>query len=207
MRTSSRGVTVVLFDEVELLDVAAVVSVLTTAGRQWNYRPFKITTAASKPGLVPTRSQTNIEASRLLGSVAQPEIVVVPGGYGARRALDDAALVEWLAKMGTLEHLVAVGNGALLLAKAGLLADRDVAARGDTKELLAALEPTARIDETSQFRESRGTITAATSLAGIDAALFLVEKILGKKQAAQVAFGLGAPYAPSSVDLDLLRSK
>ena len=42
MRTSARNVTLVLFDEVEALDFAAVLQVLTQAGRHWNWRPFKI---------------------------------------------------------------------------------------------------------------------------------------------------------------------
>jgi transcriptional regulator GlxA family with amidase domain len=206
MRTSSRRVVVVLFDEVELLDVAAVVSVLSSAGRQWNFRPFKIVTAATKTGLVPTRSQVKLEAAEALEGAAASELVVIPGGYGARKAADDGALVARVAAMAPAEFL-AIGNGALVLAKAGLLADRDVAARGDTARLVAELEPTARVDETTPFCDSRGTVTAATSLAAVDAALLFVERALGKKQASQLAVALGASYTSAAADVALLEPK
>ena len=44
MRTSARTVAVVLFDEVELLDVAGPLQVLTLAGRHWTFRTFSVHT-------------------------------------------------------------------------------------------------------------------------------------------------------------------
>ena len=46
MRTKARRVIVVVFDEVELLDVAAPLEVLSTAGRRWNFRPYKVEVVA-----------------------------------------------------------------------------------------------------------------------------------------------------------------
>jgi transcriptional regulator GlxA family with amidase domain len=89
MRTKARRVVVVVFDEVELLDVAAPLEVLSTAGRRWNFRPYKVEVAAQQAGLVSTRNQMRIEAATRLADAAPAEIVIVPGGYGARRFAED----------------------------------------------------------------------------------------------------------------------
>jgi transcriptional regulator GlxA family with amidase domain len=208
MRTSARSVSLVLFDEVELFDVACLLQVLSAAGRQWNFRPFKVTAVAETPGLVDTRAQLRVEAKRPFSEVTTSEIVLVPGGYGARRALANAALTGWLAEVGAgAERVIAVGNGILLLAKAGLLANQDVAAPSEIADLLAELEPAARLDRSAEFRASGNVLTAATSLAAVDVALALVESVLGKKQADGVARALGKKVEPPSTGVRIVESE
>src|SRR5689334_18507838 len=129
MRTSSRSVALLLFDEVELLDVGALLGVLTTAGRQWNFRPFKVHAVSAQPGLVETRSQIRLESDGSFDSCEEPEILLVPGGYGARRALADESTIAWLRRAGAgAERCCGIGNGVLLLAKAGVCDGLEVAA-------------------------------------------------------------------------------
>jgi len=197
MRTSARTVGVVLFDEVELIDIAGPVQVLSLAGRQWNFRPFKIRPVAKAAGLVTTRNQLRLEATHAFDAVARPELVLVPGGYGARRALDDDRLVTYLASAGeTAELVLGVGWGALLLAKAGLLAGASVAAPTESRELLSELEPTSVIDSQRRVLSSGKLITASSSAAGIDLGLSAVYRLLGAKQALALAEKLGHEWTP-----------
>jgi transcriptional regulator GlxA family with amidase domain len=183
---------VLLFDEVELLDVAAVCAVLGAAGRQWNFRPFKLVPIATAARSVDTRSQLRIDATASLAEHPSPEIVVVPGGYGARRAQGDPSVVSWLSRAGAgATHVLAIGNGTLLAASAGLVGDDDVAATPELAPALAAACPSARIDATSRFRESGKLITSTPGGAAAAAALRLVTLLLGDKQARQVAASLG----------------
>jgi transcriptional regulator GlxA family with amidase domain len=206
MRTSSRTVAVLLFAEVELLDVAGPLQVLTMAGRAWNYRPFKVLTLAAAPGAIETRSQLSIEALVPLSECRDPEIVIVPGGYGARRALDSPDIVEWLAHAGgAASHVLATGNGVLLLAKAGLIEGADVSVPRDAAELLSELCPSARPDADARWRESGRMLTAATAAGAMDAALQLVARMVGRKQAQAVASALGIAWSdPSSTGVDIL---
>jgi transcriptional regulator GlxA family with amidase domain len=196
VRTSSRPVAVVLFDEVELFDVAAVSGVLTTAGRQWNYRPFRVHPVAARAGMIDTRSQVRLEATTTLDGLTAPEIVVVPGGYGARRALSDAALVAWLRAAGrTATHFVGVGNGVLLLGAAGILPGVDVAVQHELKDALVEIAMECRPDTDSRFRQSGRVFTAAASGGAAEAALALVAALLGAKQGRTVADALGLPFS------------
>lgn len=187
---------ILLFDEVELLDVAGVCSVLSAAGRQWNFRPFKIHAVGTRAGLVETRSQVRLEAKLTLSDVPSPEVLVVPGGYGARRALSDSSLLGWLARAGpAATHVLGIGNGLLLLGAAGVLGDRSVAAGRDLGPLLHDSAPGATLNHEARALESRGLFTAQGSAAAADAALTLVSSVLGAKQARAVAETLGIPLA------------
>jgi transcriptional regulator GlxA family with amidase domain len=193
-------VAVVLFDEVELLDVAGVASVLGAAGRQWNYRPFRIVPVGKQAGAVDTRSQIRIEARSLFRDCPTPELVVVPGGYGARRALGDAEIVGYLRDVApSVTQFLSVGNGALLLAAADLTADLDVVVPTEIAAALTELSPTTRPDVVARFRESGKVLSAGAAAGAIDAALHLVSKLLGKKQAETVALSLGISWNEGSV--------
>ncbi|HEX4335310.1 MAG TPA: DJ-1/PfpI family protein [Polyangiaceae bacterium] len=202
MRTSSRSLAVVLFDEVALLDVTGPLEVLTTAGRTWNFRLFKVHTVAAKASRVTTRSQLEIDARTTFDELPSPELLLVPGGYGARRALSDDALVAYIARAGaSATHLFGVGNGTLLLGKAGLLGDAEVSVTSDVAELLGEIAPAARPDTKARFRKEGRLLTAATPSGAVDGALRLVVELLGNKQAIAVALALGVtpPAAPGDV--------
>lgn len=195
MRTSSRSVALLLFDEVELFDVGGALGVLTAAGRQWNWRPFKVHAVAPRPGSVHTRSQIQFEAAAALDSCLAPEILLVPGGYGARRMLSDDRTMAWVSRAGrSAEKCIGIGNGVLVLARAGLCDGLDVAANRETAELLVELSPTARHNGTARFVEDGKLLTASTAGGGVEAALHLVAALLGKKQAQSVAASLGVTW-------------
>jgi transcriptional regulator GlxA family with amidase domain len=195
MRTSSRVVSLLLFEEVELLDVGGPLGVLTTAGRQWNWRPFKIQGVSTRAGLIDTRSQIRVESETTLDAVATAEILIVPGGYGARRLLDDGPTIDWVRRSGDkAEHCFGIGNGILVLAKAGLCVGVEVAASRDSADLLSELSPSTRRNGTARFIEDGKLLTAPNAMGAIEASLRLVSRVLGKKQAQGVAASLGVAW-------------
>ncbi len=188
MRTSSRPVALLLFEEVELLDVAGPAQALSLAGRQWNWRPFKLFAVSAAPGPISTRGQIDILAGVAFADCPDPEIIIVPGGYGARRALDDEMLVEWLREKGAQADLLAcVGYGALLLGKAGLLGDTEVSVPADAVELVNELAPEARPDPSRTLIDSGKIISARGGGAAIQLGLGIVGRSLGPKQVSIVA--------------------
>jgi transcriptional regulator GlxA family with amidase domain len=145
VRTSSRTLAVLLFDEVELWDVAAVMQVASLAGRHWNWRPFRLLPTAEKAGLIDTRSQLRLEAQYTLGNCPAPEILLVPGGYGARRAAQNALITEWCARVWPrLELALAIGSGVLVLGAAGLIDGEVVAVSAENLETFSASLPNTR---------------------------------------------------------------
>jgi transcriptional regulator GlxA family with amidase domain len=207
MRTSSRPVALLLFDEVELLDVVAPAQALSLAGRQWNWRPFKLHAVSTSQRLIATRTQLAVSSEITLAECPPPEIIVVPGGYGARRALDDEALVGWLAEHGQrAEVLACVGYGALLLGKAGLLGDAEVSVPTDAVDLLKSIAPEARPDPARNTIDSGKITSARGGGAALQLGLNIVARCLGPKQASAVADQLAMEWdgaAPVRMRIDL----
>ena len=196
MRTRSRSVALVLYDEVEVLDVAAPLQALTLAGRQWNWRAFRIDTVARRAGTIATRNQLDLVARHPLTEIGDPELVLLPGGYGARRASDDEQLLAWLRSVGPgAEHLAAVGWGVLPLARAGLLDGRRVAAGEAVTEALTELAPQVCARDAA-LEVDGGMFTARDSSAALTLGLELVATILGNKQASAVASIMGHAWSP-----------
>jgi transcriptional regulator GlxA family with amidase domain len=207
MRTSSRSLAVVLFDEVALLDVAGPLEVLTTAGRTWNFRLFKVHTVAAQVGRLNTRSQLELEATTSFDDLPSPEFLLVPGGYGARRALSDDAVLAYLSRAGAAAtHLFGIGNGTLLLGKAGLLGNAEVSVTQDAAELLRDIAPEARPDTEARHRRDGRLVTAATPGGAVDAALRVVAELLGNKQARAVAAALGAAPPSAAGDVAIVNT-
>ena len=117
MRTRARRVACVVFDEVELFDLATVIAVLTSTGRRWNFRPFKMDLCSPTPGLVGTRNQLRFEAPSALATAPPADVLFLPSGYGARAALREPELLAAIHRLGaTAEIVAAIGWGVPLLA-------------------------------------------------------------------------------------------
>src|SRR5690606_28144705 len=111
-------------------------------------------------------SQLRVEARHSLESCPAPEIMYVPGGYGARRAAQDEAMIDWCRRAASQASLVlASGAGVALLAAAELLEGASVAAASDVRPWLASAAPGVHLDERQPVVTSRGgqLITAAAS--------------------------------------------
>lgn len=144
----------------------------------------------------------------------QPDIVVVPGGYGTRALMTDERALTWLR--GAHEHsryTTSVCTGSLLLAAAGILDGLEATSHWLELETLAGYGAT----PTSQRVVEQGkVITAAGVSSGIDMALRLVELLHGPEaaQAIQLAieydpqppFDAGSPQKAPAEIVELVRA-
>ncbi len=111
-----------------------------------------------------------------------PFAVIVPGGGAATiQAMKDESLLAYVrAAAATAEIVGSTGNGALILAAAGLLAGRRAAihwAYGELLESLGAKPAQERWVEDGKF------LTSAGGSAGIDMMLHLVARLKNKSRA------------------------
>ncbi len=204
MRTRPYRLAVVAFDEMDLLDVAGPLEVLSTAGRKWNWRAVKAELVSSHPGLKTTRAQLQLGPASPLEACPEPELVLIPGGYGARRALEDEALLEYLERVREgLTLTLAFGLGSLLAARAGLLRDADVAAVPALDGELRALDATIRVDTRARTWVAPRAVTAAQNGSGIDLGLEVVGRLLGKSQATGTARELGYAWGTETISLEI----
>jgi transcriptional regulator GlxA family with amidase domain len=187
-----RHVVVATFPGLQSLDAVGPLEVFAGASR--------VATARGTPGayrvtLVSTGGATVRAESGLtlvtepLGSVSRRiDTLVLPGGDGVQRAMEDAVLTAWVRDVAARCRRVAtVCTGAFLAARCGLLDGRRVTTHWARAGELAARFPALRVDPDSIYRRDGKYWTSAGVTAGIDLALALVEDDLGSDVAGTVA--------------------
>lgn len=145
----------------------------------------------------PVRTDTRmltIEAESAWEEVPDPDVMVVPGGFGTRALLNDERICGWLrhAHKKSL-WTTSVCTGSLLLAAAGILDGVDAATHWAARDLLESLgaRPIAeRVVERGKI------VTAAGVSAGIDMALVLVSRIAGDEVAQAIQLSIEYDPAP-----------
>lgn len=131
---------------------------------------------------VDTDTPLKISPEKTFADIPHPSgIVVMGGGLGSLQALTNEALLAYLRTAGESAELVAsVGEGALLLASAGLLDNR----RATTHWAYASILESLGVEYVPQrFVEDGKFFTAAGVTAGIDMGLYMLSKLAGAKQA------------------------
>lgn len=191
-----RTVLIVLYDQVQALDVTGPLEVFDGANRWRSHRGdgpcYDIRTASLGGGIVRTSSGLRLTPDEDLRSAQVPDghrgpdLLIVPGGEGSRRA--DPELVRWLRTHGpAARRLVSVCTGAFLLAETGLLDGRRVTTHWAYCGALAEGFPRVIVDPDPIFVRDGHVATSAGVTAGIDLALALVEEDLGRPTALDIA--------------------
>jgi transcriptional regulator GlxA family with amidase domain len=176
---------IVVFDDVEELDFVGPWEVFGVAGRVF---PGSVQTQ-----LVSSRSRRvrgvyglTVDCPMSIGTIGRLDIVIVPGGKGARAAKEDRELRLYLRRVHKEGTVVAsVCTGALVLAAAELLDGKRATTHASALEELRAF-PRVHVDP-QRIIDLGSIVTSAGISSGIDMALHLVQRFLGAKEAQQVA--------------------
>jgi putative intracellular protease/amidase len=161
-----------LYDRFTALDAVGPYEVLS------RLPDSRVTFVATNPGPYTTdNGMLTMIAEASLDELPQPEVLVVPGGWGTREAMSDERLVGWIRQVHETSHwTTSVCTGSLLLGAAGVLDGLDATTHWLELERLSELgaSPTER-----RVVEQGKVITAAGVSSGIDMALVLMAKIAG----------------------------
>jgi len=181
-------VAILIFDEMETLDFAGPREVFTLASEQGHPSPFHVYEVGLTAAPVLSRGRLCVTPSHGIDNCPDPDILIVPGGYGTRMLKNHDGLLNWItAHAARVELLLSVCTGSLVLAKAGLLAGKRATTHHSAFDRLAVLSPTTTVVRDERFVESSERIMTAGGIsAGIDLSLFVVEKLLGEKARAMV---------------------
>lgn len=175
---SSAQVYVVVWDGVELLDMAGPAEVFAVAD---GGQAFDVQLVASRPGPVTTQSSVRLLPQHVLhADLPAPAVLVVPGG-ASEEAVADARLMELLPDLAARTPLVlSVCTGAIVLARAGGLAEVSQATtwHGALDRLRGAVSGL-RVRGDVRWVDAGAVVTSAGVSAGIDAALHVVDRLCG----------------------------
>jgi transcriptional regulator GlxA family with amidase domain len=187
-------VVMVAYPQAQVLDVVGPLEVFSRTERWLRQTGLRDTAAyetelvALEPG--PVRMSQNLEliAHRSFRQIEACDTLLIAGGVGTPQALENAELLAWLKRIAPrTQRFGSVCTGALILARAGLLSGQRATTHWGSCDELAALAPDCQVERDAIFVESGRLFTSAGVTAGIDLALELVARDLGKATALAVA--------------------
>lgn len=125
----------------------------------------------------------------------QLDYLLVPGGEGVRREVDNEAMIHFIFDQArSCRSVLSVCTGAFLLHRAGILAGRAATTHWRSLERLRSLEDVRVLEK--RFVRDGDVWTAAGVSAGVDLILAFISDVAGEEVAGKVQFG--AEYYPSA---------
>lgn len=187
-----RVIDILIYPDVQLLDVSGPVQVFATANdivvNTGGAPPYLLKVVALGGGGATASAGVTIAAGPLTKGGEALDTLLVAGGVGAEAAAENPVLLDWVRQRATQARRVAsVCTGAFLLAAAGLLDGRRAATHWQYCARLAQRFPATRVEPDPIFVCDGPVWTSAGVTAGIDLALALVEEDLGRSVALAVA--------------------
>ena len=177
------NIAILIFDRLTALDAVGPYEVLS------RMPGWTVNFVAAEPG--PKRTETGmlaLVADRALSELPEPEVIVVPGGYGTRELMEDETILGWLRH--AHEHsqwTTSVCTGSLLLGAAGILDGLEATTHWMALDRLGEL---GAIPVSRRVVEQGKVITAAGVSSGIDMALTLAARIAGPELAQGIQLGI-----------------
>ena len=185
-----KTVDVLLYDGVDELDFCGPYEVLASCRRlidgKWSEKPaFHVQTVADHKATVQCAHKLCVLPDKSLADALEADVIIVPGGPGARKDNLPPRLLEFLQKASdTADVIATVSTGAYILAKAGLADGHQVTTHASHLEPLAKAYPNVKVVKGQRVvccGPSR--MSSAGISAGIDLALAVIERYEGKETA------------------------
>src|SRR5690349_13995747 len=183
---------ILIFDDVEVLDFCGPFEVFSVAAKiveEAGASPaITVFTIAERAGLVRCVGGLKVQPDYTIDEHPSINLLLVPGGWGTRREVDNPRLIDWIrAQDAQTELTTSVCTGAFLLGRAGLLQGHQVTTHWGSIERLRRELPGVTVRGDARFVDEGKIVTSAGISAGIDMALHLVARLQGEVLAHQTA--------------------
>lgn len=168
---------ILLFDGAEEMDFVGPWEVLTVAVD--GLAGERVMTIAERPGPVVCEKGMRVIPDATYADAPVVNIVLVPGGSGARREIDNPETVRWLTETcAGCSWITSVCTGSFLLVGSGIARGRLVTTHHDFIEALRELGG-AEVVEGVRFVRDGNLVTAAGVMSGIEMSLWLAGLLYG----------------------------
>ena len=196
----TRNVAIFVHDGVELLDFAGPAEVFANASS--GGRAFKVYTVAPTKQPIETQQSVTVMPEYSIDDCPPPAILVIPGG-ATNRILEDPRVMEWIKRtVPQAELTMSVCTGAFALAKNGFLDGREATTHHGSLDNLAREYPSVRVRKDLRVVDTGQIVTTAGISAGIDGALYVVDRLRGPEKAWTVARTMEYRWEPSPLPDD-----
>lgn len=194
------NIAILVFDEVEALDLGGPYEVFTTATRMQQRlqpgapAPFAVQCVARSMAPVRARAGLRVLPDADFATATAADVLIVPGGV-----VDAAAACSetraWVARTAQGAQITAsVCTGAFILAAAGVVAEGPVTTHWEDIADLRAQFPHLEVQEGVRWVDRGALVTSAGISAGIDMSLHLVTRLMGEALSKRTARQMDTPW-------------
>lgn len=186
----TRNVAIVIWNGAEVLDWTGPSEVFASAGsfaQNGDEPAFHVYTVSGTKEPITSQRFITVQPEYSIEDAPKPDIVVLPGG-GTGSVRNDPAFLAWVKESArNAEVALSVCTGAFLLGEAGLLDGKEATTWYGALSGLEQRFPETTVHRGRRFVDNGRVITTAGVSAGIDGALHLVARLLGRAVADQTA--------------------
>ena len=180
-----KRVGILVFPNVEVLDFCGPYEVFSVTRldeerRREEPSPFEVLLLAESVDPVVATGGLRVIPDATLETSPPLDILVVPGGWGTRREINNQRVVTWIAERANeVETLTSVCTGAMLLGQAGVLDGRRATTHWRSLDWMRHSFPAVTVEDNLHVVEEGPVLTSAGISAGIDMALLVVVRYCG----------------------------
>ena len=180
-----RKLGIVVFNDVEVLDFAGPFEVFSVTNEQNDYNLLDVSLISTDEKTNTAKNGLKIVADHTINEISTLDILLIPGGKGARPLVNNSEFIEWVRSVSQdCELVLSVCTGALILAKAGILDGLKATTHHQAYDELREIITNTKIVEKGQrFVDNGRVITSGGISAGIDMSFHVIERLYGKDAA------------------------
>ncbi len=199
-----KRVGIVLFEEIEVLDFCGPFEVFSATRlheerRREEPSPFEVLLVAERPEPLRTAGEMRVIPHCTFDDCPRLHILVVPGGWGTRREVENPVMLDWLrARAQEAETLTSVCTGSMLLGFAGLLNGLRATTHWRSLDWMRDSFPLVTVEPAEHVVEDGRVFTSAGISAGIDMALKVAARYFGEDVGRATARHMEYPYPDSN---------
>ena len=194
-----RNLAILLFDDIEVMDFCGPFEVFSVTNELNDNIQLNVFTIAEHASPILTRNGLSVNPKYTIQNSPTPHIILVPGGQGSRRVMNNPLITSWLTNsFENLELMLSVCTGSIILAKTGLLDGLEATTHHDVIDLLKEVAPNTKIIPSRRFIDNGKVITSAGISAGIDMSLYVVSKLFGVDIARKTATYMEYNWQPEN---------
>jgi len=207
--TKTRTVGILVFDEVEVLDVAGPFEVfsvtrLDETNRDFTESPFRLLLLSNDTKPIKAIGGLKLQPDCTFENCPSLDLFIVPGGWGTRTVVNNVELIQKILSLSQKSSITAtVCTGSSLLGKTGLLDGQLATTHWRTYDFLSKSAPKAKIEKNVLFTVNQKIYTSAGVTSGISLALYLVSYFYGLEVGKATAKFMEFPYPDHNVNLNL----
>lgn len=178
-----KSIGALIFPDFELLDLFGPMEMFGSLPEE-----YELHLVAQTSGPIQSAQTLHAIAEFSMDQQSDFDILLVPGGPGTRQEVNNPVLLDWIDSVAqNADYVLSVCTGSALLAKAGLLDDKQATTNKAAFSWVTSQGPKVHWQKKARWVKDECFFTSSGVSAGMDMALAVIATMHGAEKAKEVA--------------------